>query len=59
MKKATKKVRLIDFMAAHGATSAEALLGVSTVTLWRWQTKRTKPKRYDARRLDELGVEVR
>ena len=59
MKRAAKKVRLIDFMTTHGATTAASMLGVSTVTLWRWQTKRTKPKRYDARRLDELGVEVR
>ena len=59
MKKAVKKVRLVDFVKLHGPTSAAAMCGVSVTTLWRWQTKRTKPKRYDARRLDELGVEVR
>lgn len=47
---------LSQFKKLHGPTGAAALCGVSTVTLWRWETKRTKPEGNDARRLAELGV---
>lgn len=57
--KKTKKTPLAKFVEQHGLTSAAALCGVSAVTLWRWQTGRTRPEGNDARRLEELGVEVR
>lgn len=58
MKKSTKPLTLQQFVKRHGPTGAAALCGVTTITLWRWQTKRTKPKINDARRLAELGVVV-
>lgn len=58
MKKSEKKMTLTAFSKLHGPTSAAALCGVSTVTLWRWATKQTRPKGNDARRLVELGVEL-
>ena len=56
--KTAKKMSLLAFVKRHGPTSAAALCGVTTVTLWRWQTKRTKPEGNDVRRLAELGVTV-
>ena len=56
MKKNT--TTLAQFKKKHGATKAAALIGVTTVTVWRWQTKRTKPEGNDARRLVELRVTV-
>lgn len=56
--KKPKTVTLARFKAEHGPVQAAALLGISTVTLWRWETKRTVPQGNDARRLVELGVEV-
>ncbi len=53
-----KTIKLVKFVKLHGPTSAAALCGVSTVTLWRWATKKTTPKGNDARRLRELGVTV-
>ena len=50
---------LKQFKKKHGATKAAALIGVTTVTVWRWQTKRTKPEGNDMRRLVELGVEIK
>ncbi len=58
MKKKMKTVTLVDFKKKHGPTAAAALLGVTTVTIWRWETKRTAPEGNDARRLAELGVTV-
>jgi hypothetical protein len=56
MKKKMKPVTLAQFKKKHGPTAAAALCGVSTVTLWRWLTKQTKPQGNDARKLAELGV---
>ena len=53
-----KKLTLAQFKKNHGPTAAAALCGVTTVTLWRWITKRTKPEGNDARRLVELGVKI-
>ena len=53
-----KQLTLEQFKKKHGATKAAALIGVTTVTVWRWQTRRTKPEGNDARRLLELGVTV-
>lgn len=53
-----KKWTLKEFKKKHGATGAAALCGVSTVTYWRWQTKKTAPQGNDARRLIKLGVVV-
>ena len=58
MKNNTKKMRLADYIKLHGLTTTAALCGVSVVTLWRWETKRTKPGGNDARRLAELGISV-
>ena len=56
MKKNT--TTLAQFKKKHGPTAAAAICGVTTVTLWRWITKRTKPEGNDARRLVELGVKI-
>lgn len=53
-----KKRTLKEFKKTLGATAAAAMLGVSVVTLWRWETGRTKPEGNDAKRLVELGVEA-
>ncbi len=53
-----KTITLAQFKKKHGPTQAAALCGVSTVTIWRWETKRTVPEGNDARRLVELGVTV-
>lgn len=53
-----KKMTLAAFKKKHGQTAAAAALGVSTVTLWRWLTKQTRPQGNDAGRLVELGVTV-
>lgn len=58
MTKTTKNLTLQQFVKRHGPTKAAAICGVTTVTLWRWQTKRTKPEGNDARRLADLGVVV-
>lgn len=54
--KKPKTLTLKQFKEKHGPTAAAALCGVSPVTLWRWETGRTKPEGNDARRLVELGV---
>lgn len=51
-----KSITLKAFKKKHGPTKAALLCGVSVVTYWRWETKRTKPEGNDARRLVELGV---
>lgn len=53
-----KPTTLKAFKKKHGATKAAALIGVTTVTVWRWQTKQTAPHGNDARRLVRLGVVV-
>ncbi len=47
---------LEQFVKKNGPAAAAVACGVSTVTIWRWMTKRTKPQGNDARRLKELGV---
>lgn len=56
--KKQKTLTLVQFKKKHGPTAAAALCGVSVVTLWRWETKQTKPEGNDARRLVELCVTV-
>ena len=58
MKKTAKKMPLAAFVDLHGRTPAAALCGVTVMTLWRWMKKRTRPSGNDARRLEELGIEV-
>lgn len=56
-----KKVKLrtlAAFKKRHGPTAAAALIGVTTVTLWRWETKRSRPEGNDVRRLTELQIKV-
>lgn len=57
-KKVKKNFTLEEFERLHGKTMAAALIGVTTVTLWRWKSKETAPEGNDARRLVELGVTV-
>lgn len=56
MKKNTMSLKA--FKKKHGPTTAAMLCGVTTITLWRWETKRTKPEGNDARKLVELGIEI-
>ncbi len=51
-----ERARFRDFKSKHGAAKAAALCGVSTVTYWRWETGKTKPKGNDAKRVAELGI---
>lgn len=53
-----KPITLKQFRKKMGASLAAYSCRVSTVTYWRWETGRTKPKGNDARRLVELGVKI-
>ncbi len=44
--------------ACGGPEAAAAQIGVRSTTLWRWTTKRMRPKGNNLRRLVELGVKA-
>lgn len=44
---------------AGGQEEAAVQLGVRGSTIWRWLSKKSHPKGNNARRLRELGVEVK
>lgn len=53
-----KMQTLAAFINERGSSMASVMIGVSTVTLWRWRKRKTSPRGNDAKRLRELGVTV-